>query len=116
MYCCWLAGWDECRSGSRGLGRTSVVVVGWFGIESLWECDPSAGFSSVFSRRRWDGELHRRFGDDVRGMKGLGSARWSLMKKPPSEPSFVETCRVVFVEEGGSRAGAEEEKRRGARD
>lgn len=37
-------------------------------------------------------------------------------KKPPSEPSFVETCRVVFVEEGGSRAGAEEEKRRGARD
>lgn len=55
-------------------------------------------------------------GDDVRGMKGLGSARWSLMKKPPSEPSFVETCRVVFVEEGGSRAGAEEEKRRGARD
>lgn len=29
VCCCWLAGWDECQSGSRGLGRTSVVVVGW---------------------------------------------------------------------------------------
>lgn len=38
------------------------------------------------------------------------------MKKAPSEPGlgWVLSCRVV--EEGGSKAGAEEEKRRGARD
>lgn len=66
---CWLVG-PSAEPGCEGWVGPALVVVGW-GLSLCGNAIQARGLglSSVFSRRRWDGELHRRLMTTALGSK-----------------------------------------------